>query len=255
MNRHIREDRETNMDLIKDVAKALLFQEVLPCEQFGFVVYHPFTNSNTVAVRNNKTGEFEIVDILHDAKGKRQWMNDMIYRIDACETPWEILCLMNKPYYFAFIKFAHDMMSNKDLGMILSHAWVSVEYSNNDTNLRPDEIVNLMSCLPKELLMTEEDLHVYNGLLDKFTVFRGVNPQNVKYVDCALSWTLDIEIAKFFANRFNSDGSGKVYGKVIDKSDVLAYFNTRNEQEEVIIPKGTSSLYVLSLGQRNQNNA
>lgn len=255
MNRHIREDRETSMDLIKDAAVSLLLQEVVPCEQVGFVVHHPFTNTNTVVIPNEINGQPEFVDIVNDDLGKRRWIRMIIDKIDKCQEPWQIINLMNKPYYFAFIKYSHHLMSNADLAMILSHAWVSVECSNNDINLRPNEIVNLMSCLPKELLMTEEDLDVYNGLPDKFTVFRGVNPQNAKYVNYAMSWTLDIEIAKFFANRFNSDGSGKVYGKVIDKSDVLAYFNTRNEQEVVIIPKGTSSLYVLSLGQRNQNNA
>lgn len=245
MNNVVRKDRETNMELLKDVAKALLFQEIVPSNQFDFIVHHPFTNSNTVGIHNEITGQLEIVDIVNDDLGKRRWIRMIIDKIDKCQEPWQIINLMNKPYYFAFIKYSHHLMSNADLAMILSHAWVSVEYSNNDINLRPNEIVNLMSCLPKELLMTEEDLHVYNGLPDKFAIFRGVNSQNDKYVNCAMSWTLDIKIAKFFANRFNSDSSGKVYCKIIDKSDVLAYFNTRDEQEVVIIPKGTSSLYVL----------
>ena len=243
MDRHIREDRETNMGLIKGVAMSLLFQEVVPCEQFGFVVYHPFTNSNTVAVRNEKTGEPEIVDILYDAKGKRQWMNDMKDRIDACETPWQILYLMNKPYYFAFIKFAHSMMSNKDLGMILSHAWVSVEYSNDDANLRPNELIHLFESLPMDLLMTEEDKQLWGTFPETIMIFRGVNKHNESSVGTALSWTLNPETAKWFANRFDDKHEGKVYCQTVNKSDVLAFFNTRNETEVLIRPTGNEKLY------------
>lgn len=244
MNRRIREDRETNMGLIKGVAMSLLFQEVIPCQQFGFIVYHPFTNTNTVLVRNEKkTGEKEIVDILHDVKGKRLWMNEMKDRIYACETPWQILYLMNKPYYFAFIKFAHSMMSNKDLGMILSHAWVSVEYSNDDANLSPKEMIHLLKSLPIELLMTEEDLKLWDTFPETLQIFRGVNKHNESSVNTALSWTLNLETARWFANRFDDNNEGKVYSQTVNKADVLAFFNTRNEMEVLIQPTGKELIH------------
>ena len=55
----------------------------------------------------------------------------------------------------------------------------------------------------------------------------GRNPQG-------LSWTQNLETAKWFANRFNTDTKkGYVQVGIAKKEHVLAYFNTRGEDEIV----------------------
>lgn len=244
MRRNIRKDRLTNMDRLKEVATALLFQEPVQCETIGFVVYHPFTNSNMVAIHDKETGETKIIDIINDVDGRRLWMIEIRSMIEKATEPYHIIMLMNKPYYFAFIKFAHYYMSNKDLAQILSHAWVCVEYSNDDKNLSPIEMIRLLESLPMDLLMTEEDKQLWDKLPDTLMIFRGVTPYNEKNVQKALSWTVNPETARWFASRFNSDGSGKIYCQTVRKSDVLAFFNTRNESEVLIKPTGNAKIYV-----------
>jgi hypothetical protein len=83
----------------------------------------------------------------------------------------------------------------------------------------------------KKILMTEEDYEVFMSLPDEIVVYRGVavgrNPNG-------LSWTDDYEKAKWFSNRFNTEKEvGYIQKAVVQKKNVLAYFNTRHEKELV----------------------
>lgn len=65
------------------------------------------------------------------------------------------------------------------------------------------------------------------------TVYRGVTNRSTP-ADEAISWTLDIKVADFFAKRFNSNGS--VYKAQINKKDVYDYLTGRNEKEVLLNP-------------------
>jgi hypothetical protein len=83
----------------------------------------------------------------------------------------------------------------------------------------------------KKYLMTDEDYQVYEQLPETFTIYRGVavgrNPKG-------LSWTQNLETAKWFAHRFDQkDKKGYIQIGTAKKENVLAYFNTRNEDEIV----------------------
>lgn len=67
-------------------------------------------------------------------------------------------------------------------------------------------------------------------------VYRGVdNRRDAR----GLSWTRDLERAKWFAQRFSSIHKGRhVYRTIAPPSAVLAVFERRNEQEVVLDPKG-----------------
>ncbi len=84
----------------------------------------------------------------------------------------------------------------------------------------------------KESLMSDEEWNTYNSLPDEVRVYRGVGEQgNPK----GLSWTLNEEKAQWFADRFQMlGGEGYVLTAMARKSDMLAYFS-RREEDEVII--------------------
>ena len=66
------------------------------------------------------------------------------------------------------------------------------------------------------------------------TVYRGVRssrPGGVK----ALSWTLDQNVAQWFADRYGRQGT--VYEAKIDKKHIHALFLGRNESEVIVDPK------------------
>lgn len=95
----------------------------------------------------------------------------------------------------------------------------------------------------KRTLMEDTDYAIYTNLPDEFTVYRGVgvgrNPKG-------LSWTRSYNKAVWFANRFNRDGkTGYVQGAVIKRDKVLAYFNTRNEDEIVANSKDLSNFKII----------
>lgn len=74
--------------------------------------------------------------------------------------------------------------------------------------------------------MNEEELLIFNNLEDNVTIYRGVDMTTGHPIK-GLSWTPDISIARFFANRFSEEGT--IYKSVIKKEDVLAYFKYENE--------------------------
>ena len=55
----------------------------------------------------------------------------------------------------------------------------------------------------KQYLMNEEDLKVFDSLSNQVTIYRGVRDKAGMY---ELSWTLSLEKARWFANRFSSSG-------------------------------------------------
>ena len=79
--------------------------------------------------------------------------------------------------------------------------------------------------------MNEEELEKYKKLPQKVTIYRGVTDYN-RDNDKALSWTLSKKKAEWFAHRFDEDGD--VIKKEVDKKDIYAYFNSRDEDEVIV---------------------
>ena len=90
----------------------------------------------------------------------------------------------------------------------------------------------------------EEEYEVYKSLPDKFTVYRGVaigrNPNG-------LSWTKSKSKAEWFSHRFDKNNNiGYVQSAIADKQNVLAYFNSRDEDEIVVDPKTFDNINIIS---------
>ena len=90
--------------------------------------------------------------------------------------------------------------------------------------------------------MLEDEYQKWKSFDQTLTVYRGVTSYNEKRVK-GLSWTLDEEKAKWFAERFGENG--KVYSAEIDKKDVYAYFGSRGESEVVVDPKGLRAITLI----------
>lgn len=70
---------------------------------------------------------------------------------------------------------------------------------------------------------------VLASLPETIMVYRGIQKDATTN---ALSWTLDKNVAEWFANRFNNNGT--VVEVTINKKYVFAYINGRNEKEVVV---------------------
>lgn len=84
---------------------------------------------------------------------------------------------------------------------------------------------------------TEEEHQATAEMLKDFpevlTIYRGGNSASADYRK-AYSWTLDINVANFFACRRGSD-DGYIAVATINKSDVIEYFGDARSEEEVLV--------------------
>lgn len=218
---------ETNLDEIKNMAKLFLYQPIKVDDNFSpkLCVYHPFLSSSTICI-----GSSEIVDIFDDEGALEKYHECMKKEIDKSDLH-RIYVLVRKLYRLTFIKYCEPYLSEKDLAELFADAWVSSENPNQDANCSLSYLIKVFRKCNKHYLMQEEDYKVYQSLPDTFTIYRGVavdrNPKG-------LSWTQNLKTAKWFAHRFDTEkDKGYIQTAIAKKEDVLAYFNTRNEDEIV----------------------
>jgi hypothetical protein len=84
-------------------------------------------------------------------------------------------------------------------------------------------------------MMDEEELEFFKNLPDEITIYRGYRKRKNKK---GLSWTLSKERAEWFSRRFaRTDSEAAVVKRVVKKSQVLAYFNGRKEDEILLKPE------------------
>lgn len=217
---------ETNLNEIKNVAKLFLYQPIKVDDNFSskLCVYHPFLSTSTTCV------DSEFVDVLDNKEALKKYRKCMEEEIDNSDL-YRIYILIRKSYRLAFIKYCEPYLSEKDLAELFADAWVSSENPNQDANCPIPYLIKMFKKCDKQYLMQEKDYKVYQSLPDTFTIYRGVavnrNPNG-------LSWTQNLKTAKWFAHRFDTiKDKGYIQTAIAKKEDVLAYFNTRNEDEIV----------------------
>lgn len=124
-----------------------------------------------------------------------------------------------------------NLMDDMTYWQLLAAIWTDTE---NQWAYRQEWIDLLTSRTNAFLMMSREDLDTFNSLPEQIQIHRGFEPG---VNEDGLSWTLDITRAEFFAKRFKKTGEVKTI--TINKSDAIAYLNTRNEAEIIHI-KGES---------------
>lgn len=224
---------ETDLAKVKRTAHLFLDLDIQLTDYSPLVVSHPFTNSGIVGFRDDD-GNISFGNLIENPADLTRWRQQVGEQIDLSETAYEIFLLINKSYYLAFLKYAAPALSEKDLGQMLSSAWILNEMPNQDPNISKGELVNLFHSVSPEYLMDEEEQQQYQELEDPVTIYRGVTSYNAKNIR-ALSWTLDRKTAEWFAHRFGEEGT--VYEAQIQKSHILAFFGGRNESEVIVDPK------------------
>ena len=219
---------KTNLLECKKLAVAFLNLDPKPIVDLPFLVQHPFFEFTKVPY-NDAEGNFKIADILNEPEGfeeVKRPIADQILSGDLCT----IFCRMNTKYHLAYLKYAKSYMSKRDFEEWLAHVWISSENPNQDANVSIATLINWFKDATREHIMTESELRYYNQLPDVVTVYRGIAVGRAGQQ--GLSWTCDLDTARWFAHRFDSNNNqGYIVKGVIAKSDIFAYFNGRNENE------------------------
>ena len=154
--------------------------------------------------------------------------------IQNAVTPDDIISALARPYRLSAVNFHFTNMSRDDLSVALANAWTSSESPNMDSDMTKAQAVRLFQICNPEKIMCEADYEVYKQLPDELIVYRGLGSLNADNIK-ALSWTLNLDKAKWFAKRFNfSNAPLKVYRAKSKKKYIFAYCNDRNEGEVIV---------------------
>lgn len=223
---------QTDLDGLKRVAKMLLHTDVGLTDYSPVIVQHPFTSCGIVA--GEILGAEGLVDITESSENLEKWQSFMEKQIDKVKNSMALFMMINKPYAMLFVKFASPFLSRKDFSILLADTWVRSEAPNRDPNITKRQLVEMFRSADRNDLMTEEEISALDRFDDPITIFRGVTPYNENDL-LALSWTLNKDKAKWFAERFGE--KGKVYEAEICKQYILAFFSGRGEDEVVVDPK------------------
>lgn len=187
-------------------------------------VLHPFIEEGVSF--NIKTGE--VVNLLEDKEALKKEKELRLKRMRNM-SPMQIAFCVSKPYRMLYLSLAFPYLIKKERSEIMHEVWISVENINNNVNVSQMETLKMLRKCNQKYLMGQENYEVYENIPDTFVVYRGLQ-ENAQ--EDGLSWTLSKDVAEWFANRF--DNEGKIIEKVIHKSEVIAYFNDRDEEEIVL---------------------
>ena len=144
---------------------------------------------------------------------------------------YELYMMINKPYRLTFLKYIRLYIDIPIFSELLRESWISMENPNTDPNFNNSTLIQCFKYCDLQYLMDENDYIFFKNMPDEITVYRGITDQN-KYSVRALSWTINPDVAEWFAKRFNSKGI--IYHTTIPKKYILAYFSDRNEEEVII---------------------
>ena len=236
--------KETNLKEISDLVISFLYTdyEVVDGIPPQFAIIHPVFESTIAGISDGDNGK--IVDFYNNDDNLQLVRDSFLKRIKSSTTINELYCIVRKSYRLTFLKFAEPFLSCNDMSELLADAWTTSENPNQDNNVKLPMIVRWFKNANKKLLMDEEEYEVYKSLPDKFTVYRGVaigrNPNG-------LSWTKSKSKAEWFSHRFDKNNNiGYIQSAIADKQNVLAYFNSRDEDEIVVDPKTFDNINIIS---------
>ena len=224
---------KTNLPELKLLAKSLLYMEPEQTELSPLIVHHPFATSGIVGLRDGE-GNLRIGNIVENPEDRTEWQKQMEKIIDGSKNALSIYHLIEKPYVLGFLKYAGPSLSKTDYSSILADAWIRSEQPNHDPNLPQSRLLAMFRAADPKLLMDDEERERLDSLEDTVTVYRGVHSAKSDGV-CAMSWTLDKDIAAWFASRYGRQG--KVFEAKIEKKHICALFLGRNESEVIVDPK------------------
>jgi hypothetical protein len=94
----------------------------------------------------------------------------------------------------------------------------------------------------RESLMSKKEIKILNNIPDKVKIYRGVTTDEIENNDFGLSWSLNREVAEFFAFKYrrNYDTSSSLKTVIeleVDKNEIIAYFHDREEAEIIYLSK------------------
>lgn len=219
-----------NQKEIYNIAKMLMdVVPITPNERIPVFCSHPFTDFIYTPRMNND--KIDKTWDLTNPEDFEEWRTAILQRLEQSEIR-NMFYITNKAYRLTFLKYAQPYLTKQTFSELFGDIWVTSENPNDDANVSLRELVNWFLNADKKSLMDEKDYAAWETLPETMELYRGVGISRKQY---GLSWTTNLEKATWFAHRFDREGQyGYVQKAIVSKKDMLAYFQSREEEEVVV---------------------
>lgn len=200
--------RKDNILEVIKFSKILIRVDVKEIEGLGgLFVTHPYT-SNRYHMVHSEHG-FDLIDVIEQ---NDMFINDIDRVVDLIASRYKdksnlsmyfaFVELVNKPYRLYFMKMTEKYVSEDTFAHTLFNILNQVEFIANDSNVSLCELKGMVRRAGKTLSKQRESSieKLYSGN-SSIRLYRGVHDEAIN-ITGALSWTIDRNIAEFFANRF-----------------------------------------------------
>ena len=222
-------DNETNINRLKEIALNFLELDPTPVKEYPFIIIHPYFTERIMAKYKDGSRDIETFDIFEYPEKFEHLKGHIRESIQDGDID-TIFARMLPKYYLTFLKFAKSYMSRTDFDKYLAYSWVMSENPNQDINVGILELIRWFKSADRKNLMEADELDYYNSLPDEVEIYRGIAVGRAEQE--GLSWTCNRKTAEWFAHRFDIyDRKGYLLKGVVDKKDIFAYFNSRDEDE------------------------
>ncbi len=209
---------------IKEIFKE--FIKVEPHLQIYGIVSHPIFQHSMVV----DPSTMEMIDLFKEKEKAFKVMIDNAMKIKEVEMMLEFI---RKPWRLDFVELIMDEVSQKLFSELLIHAYVTTEFPNWTYTQRGemDLLLDMFQYANQEFLMNCDEYAVFRNLPNEIEIYRGIYGNDVDEDYPAMSWTLDLEQAKWFSTRFNKTSyqSGRVIKAKINLKDTFAYIEREKE--------------------------
>lgn len=217
---------DEKMVYVRAMAKSFLNSVEVECNNEYGVVSHPFTISQYAMGDDG-----EKLD-LTKKQDYEKWSKYMERCIDACGLDEIFGELINKPWRLAMFLMIYSHLDNEDFSRLLSSSFTDIERTSSDPRISTSTIIKWFKRADKRVIMNDEEYEYWSNLPDAITLYRGIRRGGIKL---GISWTTDIEMARWFQKRFESkEGVGSLYRIIAPKECCLCYFNKRGECEIIL---------------------
>lgn len=133
--------------------------------------------------------------------------------------------LHERPYRLNALMELYGEIPTAELLPLILNVYVDSENAREN----PDEWTQLL----ESLTGTDPWSSVHELPDSPFTIYRGGEANS-------FSWTIDLETAKWFANRWKQ--SLPVWQATVTKADIIGYYDGRNEKEVIVNPDDIAHL-------------
>ena len=147
-----------------------------------------------------------------------------------------------------YVRYVHKRGYGREMDPKAYWKYLGQAYTGSDNNRDDIPIIKTMFTRPyphRECIMDDQEQAIYKSLPPQVTIYRGMTEVEARKGakdpnQYGISWTLSKEVAEFFAYQYGRNFSTSHMKKTtvkrtVPKTDILAYFGEREEDEIIYI--------------------